>query len=282
MQQVTVRVPASTSNLGPGFDCLGVALRLYNHVMVRRRSGVPPDPMMTEAAARFFERTGGKPFPFACTIAGEVPAARGLGSSVTVRLGVLHGLNALADRPLSREEIFALCCALEGHPDNAAPAEYGGFNVVRGARRQRFAVAAALKFILLVPDFEVATAEARALLPKKIAREAAVESSANACAITAAFASGQYVNLRGAFVDYLHQPFRKKLVPSFDEIIAAAEGAGALGGFLSGSGSTIAAVSLRDPRKIAAAMLAVVPGPARIIVTTADNRGTRLQPIAVS
>jgi len=211
-----------------------------------------------------------------------VPAARGLGSSVTVRLGVLHGLNALADRPLSREEIFALCCALEGHPDNAAPAEYGGFNVVRGARRQRFAVAAALKFILLVPDFEVATAEARALLPKKIAREAAVESSANACAITAAFASGQYVNLRGAFVDYLHQPFRKKLVPSFDEIIAAAEGAGALGGFLSGSGSTIAAVSLRDPRKIAAAMLAVVPGPARIIVTTADNRGTRLQPIAVS
>ena len=281
MQQVTVRVPASTSNLGPGFDCLGIALRIHNDITVRRRSGARSDPMMRGAAARFFEHARCKPFSFSCLVTGDVPAARGLGSSVTVRLGLMHGLNALAGRPLARKEIFELCSELEGHPDNAAPTEFGGFNVVRGRQRQRFAVSAVLKFVLLIPDFEVSTEDARALLPARIDRSGAVESCGNACAITAAFASGRYANLRGAFADHLHQPFRKRLVPFFDDVLAAAEKAGALGGFLSGSGSTIAAVTLRNPEKIAAAMLAAVgPKTAHVIITTADNRGARLAPIA--
>src|SRR4029077_19203802 len=106
---------------------------------------------------------------------------------------------------------------------------------------------AALKFVLLIPDFEVKTAEARALLPIQIGRMAAVESNANACSITAAFASGRYLNLRGAFRDFLHQPYRKRLVPFFDDVVLAGEKVGALGGFLSGSGSTIAAVTLDKP-----------------------------------
>src|SRR5699024_29265 len=114
-------VPASTSNLGPGFDCLGIALRLYNDVTVSRRCGRPVDAMARSAAAAFFKRTKARPFPFSCSITGEVPPSRGLGSSVTVRLGVLHGLNELAGRPLKRQEIFELCAHLEGHPDNAAP-----------------------------------------------------------------------------------------------------------------------------------------------------------------
>ncbi len=152
-----------------------------------------------------------------------MPVSRGLGSSVTVRLGVIHGLNALAETPLTREKIFRLCAELEGHPDNAAPAEFGGFNVAHGATRQRFPVSAALKFVLLIPDFEVKTSAARALLPIQIGRAAAVESNANACSITAAFASGRYLNLRGAFRDFLHQPYRKKLVPFFDDVVLAAE-----------------------------------------------------------
>ena len=278
MQHVTVRVPASTSNLGPGFDCLGIALRLHNDVTVRRGSSARLDPLVRQAGERFFQEAGVKRFPFSAVIAGDVPAARGLGSSVTVRLGVMHGLNTLAGGPLEREKIFALCCELEGHPDNAAPASFGGFNLVRPASRQRFAVSKELEFVLLVPDFEVRTKEARALLPARIDRAGAVESAGNAAAIAAAFASGRYRYLRGAFSDHLHQPFRRRLVPFLDQAIAAAEEAGALGGFLSGSGSTIAAVTLKNASNIAAAMQALAPT-ARVIITTSDNRGAQLLPI---
>ncbi|MFN2622575.1 MAG: homoserine kinase [Chthoniobacterales bacterium] len=277
MRQVTVRVPASTSNLGPGFDCLGVALRLYNEVTISRGRGEQPVAMVRHAAAAFFDRASIKPFAFSCSIAGDILQSRGLGSSAAIRLGVLTGLNELAERPRQRRELFEIGAELEGHPDNAAPACYGGFNIVRGLERQMFTVAARLHFILLVPDFEVATAKARALLPPRIDRLHAVENSRNACAITAAFASREYGALRGAFVDYLHQPFRKKLVPFLDDVINAAESAGALGAFLSGSGSTICAVSLRAPQKIASAMLAASNSPgARTLVTAADNRGARV------
>ena len=277
MQKVTVRVPASTSNLGPGFDCLGIALRLYNNVTISRRRGRPAGPMVRAAAGAFFDRAKRKPFPFSCAIAGDVPACRGLGSSVTVRLGVINGLNELADRPLQRQEIFEICTELEGHPDNAAPAAYGGFNVVCDGQRQPFTVSAQLHFVLLIPSFEIVTDEARRLLPAKVDRLHAVGNCRNVAVITAAFASREYEKLRGAFVDRLHQPFRKKLIPFLDNVIGAAESAGALGAFLSGSGSTICAVTLRSPDKVSRAMLAAAKSPgARTIITSADNRGARL------
>ena len=110
-------------------------------------------------------------------------------------------------------------------------------------------------------------------------RVAAVKNCANACAITAAFASGNYRNLRGAFADHLHQAFRLKLIPFLPRVVAAAEKAGALGAFLSGSGSTIAAVTLRSPKKVAAAMLRVAgSASAHTLITRADNRGARVLP----
>lgn len=277
MQRVIVRVPASTSNLGPGFDCLGIALRLYNDVTVDRGNTSRANSMISEAAKLFFESAGCPRFPFSASITGNIPPARGLGSSVTVRLGVMHGLNALAGRPLTRAKIFEDCSRLEGHPDNAAAAEFGGFNVVRGLERQRFAVSPKLHIVLLVPGFEIATARARRILPSRIARLSAVASCGNACAITAALASRDYQKLRGAFGDGLHQPFRRPLISFLDKVIAAAERAGALGGFLSGSGSTIASITLRMPEKVAAAMLAACPSrPAQTLITTADNSGARL------
>ncbi len=276
MQRVTVRVPASTSNLGPGFDCLGVALRLYNNVTVQRGGSRRPTTMMQEAAHAFFRRAECKPFAFSCSVAGDVPVSRGLGSSVTVRLGVLFALNEIAGRPLTREQLFELCADLEGHPDNAAPAVFGGFNVSRGVKRQRFGVAPGLKFVLLVPEFEVRTSEARSLLPSRISRLEAVRSCGNACAVTASFASGDYEQMRGAFADGLHQPFRKRLIPFFDAVVQAGEHAGALGAFLSGSGSTIAAVTLERSAAVAEAMLAAAGGKARTIVTSADNRGAQI------
>jgi homoserine kinase len=275
MDFTTVFVPASTSNLGPGFDCLGVALRIYNDVTVRR-GGRGANEMAVAAADEFFSAAGAKPFRFGCAISGDVPQSRGLGSSVTVRLGVLHGLNELTGRPLARQRIFEICAGLEGHPDNAAPAAFGGFNIVRPHGRQRFTVAAGLKFVLLIPDFEVRTSAARALLPKQIDRLGAVASAGNAAAIAAAFATRDYKQLAGSFGDHLHQPFRKKLVPFFDGVVAAAENAGALGCFLSGSGSTIAAVTLRAAPEIGAAMLSAAGGDPRVLVTTADNRGAHV------
>jgi homoserine kinase len=293
MQQVTVRVPGSTSNLGPGFDCLGVALRIYNDVTVIRGGKSQLPPIACEAARLFFERTGCAPFSLSVSTRGNVPVSRGLGSSVTARLGVLCALNALTGARLDRLSIFELCARLEGHPDNAAPAVFGGFTVVQSSASvsralgkhgtrpafQRFEVSLRLYFVLLIPQLEIRTSSARRILPSKISRAGAIENCANACAITAALASGNYVNLRGAFRDHLHQPYRAKLIPFLPSVIAAAEKAGALGAFLSGSGSTIAAVTLHSPKNIAAAMARAARTPAHTIITHADNRGARvLQP----
>jgi homoserine kinase len=138
----------------------------------------------------------------------------------------------------------------------------------------------------LIPDFEIKTAAARKVLPPKISRIAAVESCQNACAITAAFASRNYRSLRGAFRDHLHQPYRQKLVPFLPRVIAAAEKAGALGAFLSGSGSTICAITLQDRDKVATAMLLATKTCSdweskrstspRTLITTADNTGAQI------
>ena len=279
MQSVTIRVPASTSNLGPGFDCLGVALHIYNLVIVSRTTLCESLPsIVTKAADLFFKQTKRRQFAFSCLTTEKIPRSRGLGSSATIRLGVLHGLNELSGKPLDRLSIFQACAELEGHPDNAAPSSFGGFTVARGENVQRFQVSPRLKFVLLIPDFEIRTSAARKILPAKVSRTNAVASARNACAITAAFASGDYENLRGPFIDHFHQPFRAKLIPFLPGVIAAAEKAGALGAFLSGSGSIICAVTLRDARKVAAAMKrAAGSTPAKVVITTADNRGVRSQ-----
>ena len=291
MHQVTIRVPASTSNLGPGFDCLGLALRIYNSVTITRDRWPeqPHLPFVSEAARRFFEQVRRRTFPFSFSIIEKIPRSRGLGSSATIRLGILDGLNRLSGSRLDRLTLFKLCAELEGHPDNAAPAIFGGFTVVgtprcgvRSAQRvdatvQRFIVSPRLLFVLLVPAFEIQTLTARRLLPSKISHAAAVENCGNACAITAAFASKNYEHLRGAFVDFIHQPFRAKLIPFLPAVIAAAEKAGALGAFLSGSGSTICAITLQHPDRVAAAMKhAVRPSLSQTIVARADNRGAHV------
>ena len=277
MDSVTIRVPGTTANFGPGYDCLGAALRLYNDVTVRRGKG-KAHPMATKAAKLFFGLAAVKPFDFAWDIRGEVPQSRGLGSSVTVRLGVLHGLNELAGRPLKREEVLKLCVELEGHPDNAAPAEFGGFCVAGWDESFYFPVSSKLKFVLLIPEYEILTAEARKVLPPDLQHELAVTSAGNVARITAAFAAKRYEALRGAFEDFLHQPFRQPLIPFLPKVIAAGEKAGALGGFLSGSGSAIACLTLAQPDAVAAAMLKAVPKgvSARTVITTVDNRGTQV------
>jgi homoserine kinase len=277
---VSVQVPASTTNLGPGFDCLGIALQLWNRatVDVEGSEGSVPE-MVSEAADLFFDHTGKKRFPFSFSVEGDVPQARGLGSSVTLRLGILMALDRITQSALSKETICALCAQLEGHPDNAAAALFGGFTIITKTTKRvaRFDVDPALKFVLFIPNFEVKTSEARTVVPSSFSRQDVVENLGNASLIAAAFASREYGRMRGSFMDRLHQPFREKFVPFLPKLLQAAADAGALGGFLSGSGSTVACLTLSDGQELASALKAAAPDEdAKILIVSADNDGARV------
>ena len=291
--QVHVRVPASTSNLGPGFDTLGLALELYNTItLTRSDEAKAAHGMIGETATAFFQKaTGGKiaPFGFEAKIEGDIPISRGLGSSVTVRLGVLMGLAELVRDlfPVTREQILTLLIELEGHPDNAVPSFFGGFAVCAHATADpadgfvytRAEVKPGLSFVTLVPELRLSTETARGLLPKEIPFRQAVQNSQRTARIAAAFCTGDYSSLRGMFVDYFHQPYRQVLIPGFTDILAAAQNAGALGSFLSGAGSCMMAVTLDNVEAISTAMLDAAKKhnlPARVMVLHADNEGVRI------
>ncbi len=277
---ISVQVPASTTNLGPGFDCQGIALRLWNRITVEVEQDDRPVPeMVSQAADLFFQHTGHPRLPFSFTVKGDVPQARGLGSSVTLRLGILLALDRITQSGLSKEAICGLCAELEGHPDNAAAALFGGFTIVTKtkARVARFDVDPALTFVLFIPDFEVKTSDARTVVPANFSRQEVVENLGNASLIAAAFASREYGHLRNAFVDRLHQPYRERFVPFLSRLLQAAAEAGALGGFLSGSGSTIACLTLADGQELASALKAAAPDEhAKILIVSADNNGARI------
>jgi homoserine kinase len=291
--RVSVRVPASTSNLGPGFDCLGLAVQLYNTTtLVRCEAAKPLTGMAAATADAFFDRAVGgklKRFPFDVAIEGDIPVSRGLGSSVTVRLGLLMGLAELVreEFSLSREQILNLLIELEGHPDNAVASFLGGFAVCAhvaadpdaGFSYTRVPVQPELSLVALIPDLKLSTEVARGLLPREVPFAHAVENAQRTARIAAAFCTGDYAGLRGLFLDHLHQPYRQALIPGFAEILASAAQAGALGSFLSGAGSTLMAVTLDRVETIAEAMLEAAKRnklTAQVRVLKADNDGVQV------
>lgn len=293
--EAKIRIPASTSNLGPGFDCLGLALNIYNTATVSRSErGFSPTGMMAETGTFFFKHAAGgsiAPFPFRVKIEGDIPISRGLGSSVTVRLGVLMGLAELARESVTipGEEILRLLIELEGHPDNAVPSFHGGFAVSSPASANRsdgFAYTRAevgeeLSFVAFIPEMRLSTEKARGLLPASVPLKHAVENAQRTARIATSFCLRDYAALRGLFVDHLHEPFRQVLIPGFQEILAAGVQAGALGSFLSGAGSTLMAVTLERVEEISAAMAAAAQRhqlPGKIRVLKADNRGAQVIP----
>jgi homoserine kinase len=257
---VNVRVPGSTSNCGSGFDTIGLALTLHARLTMTRLAGaataVPVDggddtarAMVEAAAAAFFRCAVRTPFGFSYRIAGDVPPARGLGSSATVRTGVLAGLNALAGAGLSNRQIIELGTMLEGHPDNAAASVLGGFCVsrtspVNGAYLDsvHIAVPAELAFVVVSPQVAILTKESRGALPRTLPYFDAVKSINAAAFLVAVFATRDFAKLRHAVADFMHEPYRLPGIPGGRRAIDAGIAAGALTGWLSGSGSSVVCV----------------------------------------
>jgi homoserine kinase len=254
-----------------------VALELHNRVTVMRGAAPVADDMVGAAAEAFFAAAGLAPFDYRWSITGDIPRSRGLGSSVAVRLGILHGLNELSGRPLDPTALYLLCADLEGHPDNAAPAAFGGFAAAKSDGSYfRCDIAPEVRFVVLIPQEEVDTDSSRNELPETISRLDAVFNVAQASMITAAFASRRYELLRGSMLDRLHQPYREARLPHLGRAISAGVEAGALGGYLSGSGSAVACVTVDQPDSVATAMQSALPS-ARVLVLGADNRGTHVE-----
>jgi homoserine kinase len=291
-------VPGSTSNCGAGFDTLGLALSIYNRVTLARAPGASPQPertsdaraqeMVMEAAALFFRAAGRTSGGFRYRIEGDVPPARGLGSSVTVIAGVLAGLDALHGTGFSRHKLVELATVIEGHPDNASAGILGGFCVSRcnpanGAYVDtvRIAVPEDLGFVVVSPEGEMLTKESRGVLPATLPYFDAVKSINSAAYFTAAFALREYDKLRHAVGDFMHEPYRLPKIKGGREAIAAGVNAGAYAGWLSGSGSSVLCVSsLGKADAVLAAMrgaFAAVPVSCEGRVLAADNTGLRLE-----
>jgi homoserine kinase len=258
--KVHVRVPASSANLGPGFDSLGLALALYNEVTAEEADGVRVA-VEGEGAGRLAanERNvvargvsaaydaAGRRFPgCALTCVNRIPLSRGLGSSAAAWVGGLVAGNALLGSPLDRSTVLTLAARAEGHPDNVAAALLGGLTVSAGGGDGAIAVAlpvpSDLRWVTLIPEVTSATSEARAVLPSSVPREDAVFNVQRVALLLAALQTRRVDVLGTALDDRLHQPYRVRLFPWLPSVADAARKAGALGCVLSGAGPALLAV----------------------------------------
>jgi homoserine kinase len=293
-RSIIIQAPASTSNCGPGFDTLSIALSLYNFVrMVEREDATicPVDPankgtqaMIEEAALSFAAVAGVEAIGFDYEIWGDVPEARGLGSSSTIRAAIVAGLNHLNGELLDMEAMIRLTTRLDNAPDNACAAFAGGFCIARTepqtfAYREhvRFNLPEALTFVAVSPDYQVLTDTSRRVLPDSIPFQDVVRSANSLAYLVGVLVSGDFQRLDGAVNDYIHQPYRELLNPFGHESIEAGCHVGAYTGWLSGSGSTVVCVtSSEQSLEVANAMQHVYTAnnvKSRAYRLMTDNRG---------
>lgn len=277
MPSITLRVPASTSNLGSGFDALGLAIDLpltvkFEIIQNGRQIHAKGEGaaliqqeqnnLLLQAFDRACREIGCEPPPLKIEMNNRIPLKRGLGSSAAAIVAGIVGANLLFGEKLSLQQILNLAGEMEGHPENAAAALFGGLTVngvengeVRSAGfiMPREWVAAAF-----IPDLEIATHEARRVLPETVPRQDAVKNIQRVAILVAALVQRDPELLKFGVQDWLHQPYRKAFISGFDDFIAAAYEAGAYAGFLSGSGSTILTIcAKKQAPQIAQAMAEV-------------------------
>lgn len=255
---IRIQVPATSANLGSGFDALGIALSLYNQVWIeqsdtlqissRDATAVPQDEhnLVYWAAKRLYERCGNSLQGLRIEQENNIPMARGLGSSSACIVAGLLGANHFLGNPLNQQELIDFAAEIEGHPDNTTPALLGG--LVTSAMEQgrvysvSVPVSNKIRFAVFVPPFELKTETARSVLPKEYSREDAVYNLSRSALMTASLFSGNLENLRVAVQDRIHQPYRKGLIDHCDKVFDLCESLGSLGTYVSGAGPTIIAM----------------------------------------
>ena len=266
MSTVTVRVPATTANLGAGFDCLGAALTLYNEFRLSLaetglkitatgteadRVSLGSSNLVYQAFAKFYDRIGQAVPAIALDIKMNVPLARGLGSSATAIVGGLVGANELAGSPLSQTAIAELATEIEGHPDNVVPALMGGCRLAASGIDRAWEVCdvswhPSIVPIVAIPPFELSTAEARNVLPNTYDRADAIFNAAHLGLLLRGLETGNADWLKAALQDRIHQPYREKLINGYPAVKEAAIASGAYGLVISGAGSTVLALAHQE------------------------------------
>ena len=263
---VTVRVPATSANLGAGFDCLGLALDLFAEITVTFCDAeLPPtedvgEKMVLTAARNAYSRMGKTPPAMQVRYTVSIPLGRGLGASAVARVAGVLAANEKEGHPLDEDTCMQIASDLEGHGDNACPALFGGLQVCVESEGRYIRVPGRfpsnVQIVLLIPDSSLATKEARKALPESYSRADAVFNTGRAALFVAAMAAGRLEALDEATQDRLHQPYRAELFPPLLDIFASAKRAGAHGVWLSGAGSSVAAICGEDTsRQVATAML---------------------------
>lgn len=275
--KVVVQVPGTTANLGPGFDCLGVALSLHNQFefIIQETSASPveiavvgeeatgvsqnTDNLLYRAFAKFYEQLGQSLPPVKINIELGVPLSRGLGSSATAIVGGLLAANALSGNPLEEWDLLQIAIALEGHPDNIVPAFLGGcrLSIPRDEHWEVCEIPWSDHFVpvVAIPDFELSTPEARSVLPSQVSREVAIFNTAHLGLLLRALETGNSDWLRLGMQDQLHQPYRQQLISGYPQVEEAALSAGAYGVAISGAGPTLLAITnVEQANQVAEAM----------------------------
>jgi homoserine kinase len=265
---VVVKVPASTANLGSGFDTIGMALQLYTTIRMRKASstsihmrgynldGIPTgkDNLIYKVAKMIFEQANLSIPELEIEVESEIPLTRGLGSSAAAIVGGLVAANTLAGQPFDREEIYEIATTIEGHPDNVGASLLGGIIIATwdGTKISYIRVnpPVGLKVVVAIPNFELSTEVARNVLPSTYSREDTIHALSHSALLAGALASGNTSVLYKAMHDRVHQPYRMPLIPGLEKLLASSEDYGALGIALSGAGPTIIALTEQDNVKL--------------------------------
>ncbi|TKH46577.1 homoserine kinase [Paenibacillus terrae] len=263
LKSARVRVPASTANLGPGFDTLGMALSLYAWVELKEAgqtafhlygdemNGIPQDKtnLIYKVAQMVFQEAGVTVPELDISMYSDIPLTRGLGSSASAIVGALVAANTLIGSPLPNSKLFDMASAIENHPDNVGASLFGGIITAmwdgKHAKHLRLEPDANLEVLVVIPDFQLSTSKAREVLPAHVSLKDAVYNVSHASMLVAALASGRTDLIAEAMQDRLHQPYRAALVPGMTEILQDAHHYGALGVALSGAGPTLLALADR-------------------------------------
>lgn len=279
VSSVSVRVPGTTANLGPGFDCIGAALTIYNTFEFSRLpasaettlqvevTGLEADRVATDesnlvykAFLKLYQHLGQTPPPIKLAIALNVPLSRGLGSSATAIVGGLVGANALAGSLLSREQVMQLAIAIEGHPDNVVPALLGGCRLAAANTDQTWTICDVswhpdIVPVVAIPNFDLPTAEARRVMPTEYSRTDAIFNIAHLGLLLRGLETAKPDWLSHALQDRIHHPYRQPLIHGYAAVEAAALEAGAYGLVISGAGPTL--LALTPPEQTSAVALAL-------------------------